>query len=300
MQLDWVSKRKEKIKNFERKRFQRFQKKASLIFNFHGLSLKLNSDSLKLIDELMDYLPPSWIRESDGDFIEINHISVAKEDEFLFWDDPDSTVIREDDSTYIHRDFVAKKEGPRLFTTTFQPEIGDGLHNFFRWLISPRLVSLKKAMLHCAAIKKKNGFVDLFLGPSGAGKTTITELAKLKGSERKVLSDDMNLISFNEEGLHCYAGGVGGLYKPEVELSQSFVIENMFWLCQGEQIEIKEMTEINKRKRLLASFANISWKENTSQKNQHILNLVENILAMASFKELVFPKDKILWKTLDP
>jgi len=66
--------------------------------------------------------------------------------------------------------------------------------NFLRVLVAYRLRALGGAVLHCAAVvsPQSQGAARLFLGRSGAGKSTISRLAQEHGAE--VLSDDLNAL----------------------------------------------------------------------------------------------------------
>ncbi len=63
--------------------------------------------------------------------------------------------------------------------------------NFLRILVAYRLVEIGGVVLHSAGVVK-NGAAFLFLGRSGAGKTTISRLSLARGGE--VLSDDLNAL----------------------------------------------------------------------------------------------------------
>lgn len=63
--------------------------------------------------------------------------------------------------------------------------------NLLRVLVAYRLLQMGGALLHSAAVADDSGAL-LFLGPSGAGKTTLTRLAL--GEGRSVLSDDLNAV----------------------------------------------------------------------------------------------------------
>jgi hypothetical protein len=63
--------------------------------------------------------------------------------------------------------------------------------NFLRVLVAYRLLELGGAVLHSAGLVK-DGAAFLFLGRSGAGKTTVARLGLARGAE--VLSDDLNAL----------------------------------------------------------------------------------------------------------
>jgi hypothetical protein len=63
--------------------------------------------------------------------------------------------------------------------------------NFLRVLVAYRLVELGGVVLHSAGVASGSG-AFLFLGPSGAGKTTLSRMSEDRG--RTVLSDDLNAL----------------------------------------------------------------------------------------------------------
>lgn len=64
--------------------------------------------------------------------------------------------------------------------------------NFFRVLTAYRLLESGGALVHAAGIVK-DGLAFLFLGRSGAGKTTLSRMAEERGGT--VLSDDLNALT---------------------------------------------------------------------------------------------------------
>lgn len=272
-------------------------------FKFHGIAILLHTSSQHLIDALSNYIPTSWKIEQNEDWLAakiIYHQPPPENSLSFFCEESSSDVFYHScDKNHlfaIQRDFVAKidKENDHYYCL-FEPNIDDGFHNFFRWMLSPLLLDRKKAMLHCAALinRKKEAF--LFLGPSGAGKTTITEL----GIPRPILSDDMNLIDFSKNKPFAYAGGVGGLYKPEVELDRSFPIKKMFWLNQETSNSIEDLTRLKQIQFMLASFANLPWQNFSYDSQELSFNCAEEIISALPLDLLNFKKEADIWKTID-
>ncbi|MEO1083145.1 MAG: hypothetical protein AAFY88_02780 [Acidobacteriota bacterium] len=94
-------------------------------------------------------------------------------------------------------DFMARVDWrPGLLGALWTPLDGgpffrSQVENFFRLLVAYRLLELGGVLFHSAGVVSgERSF--LFLGPSGAGKTTISKLSLATG--REVLSDDMNAL----------------------------------------------------------------------------------------------------------
>lgn len=80
------------------------------------------------------------------------------------------------------------------------PELQGVFENFLRVLVAYRLLERGGVLIHSAGVVE-SGAVHLFLGPSGAGKTTMGRLALAAG--REVLSDDMNAVAVNAVALNA-------------------------------------------------------------------------------------------------
>lgn len=93
-------------------------------------------------------------------------------------------------------DFLARIEREPLRGGLWTPEEGGGafqclLENYFRVFVAYRLLDLGGVLLHSSAAVS-GGKAHLFLGPSGAGKTTAARKSRDRGLE--VLSDDINAL----------------------------------------------------------------------------------------------------------
>ncbi|MCF8059996.1 MAG: phosphoenolpyruvate carboxykinase (ATP) [Bacteriovoracaceae bacterium] len=277
-----------------------FSKDQHCSFSFHSLPIKLYSNSSTFLDLVKNYIPKKWQSTSLRETNEIFHSPPSIKLKQIFDDEASSLVSEEFTEENINviaqRDFVAsnsKTDGS--VKTIFPPEIDDGFHNFFRWYLSPKLIPHKKAMLHCSAVLDRFGKANLFLGPSGAGKTTITSLSE----ERITLSDDMNLIAIEDNQLVVYPGGVGGLYKPQVPINQSFSIANIYWLKQSDQDKAENLSKITQQRFLIASLANLNWKSFKPSFQEQILDLVDHVLKLKEIQLLEFKKDVSIWHFLD-
>jgi hypothetical protein len=78
--------------------------------------------------------------------------------------------------------------------------------NFLRVLVAYRLLELGGAVLHSAGVLR-DGAAFLFLGRSGAGKTTAARLSLAQGAE--VLSDDLNALMIGDAEGDARDGAVG-------------------------------------------------------------------------------------------
>lgn len=279
-----------------------FKTDHHLSFLFHSFPIRFYSNDKTLLTKLNDYLPNSWKIDDESifDFYKIYHAPPPQEAQSYFCDESSSDVFYYTLKNYqfaIQRDFVAKmtKENKEIFCI-FESEIDDGLHNFFRWFLSPLLLNSKKAMLHCAALINQKEEAYVFLGPSGAGKTTITML----GAPRLVLSDDMNLVNFSsKKKLLISPGGVGGLYRPQVELDKSFSIKGLFWLNQAQDNSISSLSLMKQTQYMLASFANLPWVNFDLSSQEQAFTCAEEIVKLQPLQQLNFKKEAEVWNLID-
>ncbi|PCI08692.1 MAG: hypothetical protein COB73_06680, partial [Flavobacteriaceae bacterium] len=134
-------------------------------------------------------------------------------------------------------------------------EIGDGLYNGLRWLIPRLLIQNQEVILHSSCIVGKDGKAYFFLGPSGAGKSTITTFSK----NRKVLGDDMNVLSFKRDILQAKPAFLGGMDFPDLGDQDIYDVGGFYWLNQANHTEVTSIPNSKKLSYLLSSYANLYW-----------------------------------------
>lgn len=264
--------------------------------SFHGVHFKIFSDNKNFIKNLASYLPNSWLKkcESTLTIYHSSNLETSKD-----WDDEASSLLHTENThgqtTAIQRDFAAFfDEQTQTAYTYFEPIIGDGFYNFFRWFLSERLIHLNQCMLHSACILDHEQRAHVFLGPSGAGKTTMTELS----SPRTILGDDMNLLKVEKRRVLCSPGAVGGLYLPQVDLDQSFPLAGFYWLQQSNVNNISSLSPIKQYQYLYASLANISWPGISSSSLKQADYLIHSILERFEVKTLHFKKETSVWSII--
>jgi hypothetical protein len=165
--------------------------------------------------------------------------------------------------------------------------------NYFRVLVSYRLLALGGVLLHSAGIVSFHR-AHLFLGPSGAGKTTISRLGLATG--RTVLSDDMNALCPDDEGQARveklpFAGDLGRTPSPR----SSYPLASLNRLRQGEDA-VRPLARAEAVATLIscAPFVNgDSWR---------LDQLVENLKSLLSSfpaQELTFSMAGSFWSLLE-
>ena len=267
----------------------------SIQFSFHDISIHFKSDSQDLIDEIKNFIPMSWKKyDTNVSYIIChNSLPIALDQ----WDNEESSEIYTEKNVAIQRDFVASfNKESNTSHAIFLPKVCDGFFNYFRWFLSERLITNQKSILHCSALLDEQRKAHIFLGPSGAGKTTITELS----SPRTILGDDMNLVKINKsQEILCSPGAVGGLYWPQVDLDESFSIAGIYWITQSEsENKIATISKTKQFQYLYSSIANIAWESASEKFLSDSWNFTQEVLKNHEIKNLHFKKDASFWKLL--
>jgi hypothetical protein len=168
------------------------------------------------------------------------------------------------------------------------------LENLLRVVVAYDLFEQGGLLLHSAALADKS-VADVFFGPSGAGKTTISRLGLAAG--RQVLSDDMNALRVDGSNLFVekvpFAGDLG---QTPHSIEGKFAVRNLCRLQKGAAPALRRPTRAAAVAALLecAPFVN---------RNPHrYVELVEKLQAIEErlpVQVLTFAPDDSVWKFLD-
>jgi hypothetical protein len=264
---------------------------------YHGLNLKFFSTDTEFFKSLKQFLPSCWLQDITHEY-EIILIDPMKNGmSELAWSAESSQDCYHlnNNSAVVQRDFAAKIIGNKVILFC-RLEIGDGFFNFLRWFISERLMEKNKFVLHASCVLNKNGNAFIFLGHSGAGKTTLTSLS----GPRDILGDDMNIISFDGNELKVEAGAIGGQFMSSIGYSTKRKVEKIFWLKQSKENKSITVSPMSGAQRLLASFANLNWEALEDNKKNKILDFSHKVTQSIKIEELCFQKNKSIWDVIDP
>ncbi len=269
---------------------------------YHGVALKLYFESESVLLKMKSFLPVSWQNP------EKNFEATAIE---VFWLDPKkffSTNSWQEDNNpdceitfssqgelAIQRDFIGFFDRRGLALIVAHQEMDDGIFNALRWLLPRRMIQFKNVLLHSSCVVGHDGLAYFFLGPSGAGKTTVTELAE----GRLVLGDDMNVLNWNSENMQAEAGALGQRYSNAPMFSKQFPVGGFFWLQQSSRHFLSRENKSKSSMRILSSCANLFWKESASDLAQQVLAMVHKISLVHPVHELEFKLDGGFWKYVD-
>lgn len=269
----------------------------SISCNYHGINLNFKTKSPKFIQSLKKIIPESWICSPNSQIM----IYLMDPSEFGYtpesWCDEASQdcISYENNTIAIQRDFAAQVMGDNVFLIC-EDNISDGFYNFLRWYLSEKLMDIGKFVVHASCVLDKHNGAHLFLGHSGAGKTTITKLS----APRLVLGDDMNLVSLENNILYVEAGAIGGLFNSMIGYDKKNPVKAIYWLKQSKENIRVEQDSLIANQKFLASFANLHWETLPQQKIEQLMEFSLLATTHTTFYELQFQNSSAIWEYLDP
>ena len=269
---------------------------------YHGVAIKFYFESESLLTEMKSFLPLNW--QNSESFSEKTAMEVfwLKPERFFTsssWQDDinsDCEIITSAQAeSAIQRDFIGMLDVRGFAVVVANQQIDDGFFNAIRWLLPRRMLQFKSVLLHSSCIVGHNSLAYFFLGPSGAGKTTVTQMA----GDRMVLGDDMNVLNWGLDGLHAEAGALGQRYSNSSLFSRQFPVGGFFWLRQSPRNFLNPQNNSKSSIRLLSSCANLFWNQSSAELHQTVLSMIEKVVSIQSIPELEFNFDGGFWKYVD-
>ncbi|HXH76821.1 MAG TPA: hypothetical protein VNJ08_17765 [Bacteriovoracaceae bacterium] len=265
--------------------------------NYHGINLDIKTRSLRLVNSIKNLVPDGWLESTSSecrifvlDPLEFGHTPES-------WSDESSQdcLTFEENTIAIQRDFAARIFQDHVLLIC-EDKVGDGFYNFLRWYLSEKLMLLNKYVVHASCVLDKHNNAHLFLGHSGAGKTTITKLSH----PRSVLGDDMNLISIDNNTLQVEAGALGGQFNSMIGYDTKRTIVACYWLNQAKANEKKDLGPLSANIKLLASFANLHWPTLPEERINQLIGFASTAASVTKFYQLNFLNTQAIWEFLDP
>lgn len=280
---------------------QKLTQAITIAFSYHGIDLILKTNSQFLINCIYDFFPSTWLsHENKNPQYTIHHfdpIEFSIEQEYFENETSQDCQVDyiEGKEIAVQRDFVAIKNNKEV-KAIFNSYIDDGFFNFFRWLICRDLIFKDKAILHSSCIIGKNQKAYVFLGPSGAGKTTTC----INAENRKILGDDMNMIVFKDDKIFMQAGSIGGRFESQIPFDQLVEVQGFYWLNQSKELRVEQLTSSKSLQSLIASLANVFWSDQNVSFNQKSLEFCNKIVKRSTFYKLSLQKNPLFWDLIEP
>ncbi|MFA6236653.1 MAG: hypothetical protein WC635_04925 [Bacteriovorax sp.] len=269
----------------------------SITCNYHGINLQFKTLSLRFVESLADSIPKNWISGPTNEKI----IYLMTPQDFAINSQLWSEEISQDCFSFennnisVQRDFACQIRDNKALLIC-DDCVGDGLYNFLRWYISEQLINLNKYVVHASCVLDKEMNAHLFLGHSGAGKTTITRLC----GTRLVLGDDMNIISSVNNQLVVEAGAIGGQFNSMIGYDKKMPVKACYWLKQSQENRLSDLGPTEANQKLVASFANLHWPTLSNEKIEQLMNFSMEAASSVKFYDLHFLNSNSIWELLDP
>lgn len=182
-----------------------------------------------------------------------------------------------------------------LFTCELEGEDLLGVfENFFRIVAAYRMLQCDGVLLHSAAAVE-NGWTHLFLGHSGAGKTTASRLSLERGFE--VLSDDVNAVSFGQESAVLqveklpFAGELG----DRGGRSAGYPLAALYRLEKGAEHRLEPLSRARTLALLLACSPFVN---HDPFRQDRLIESLQRVIDAAPSYRLTFKKDPGFWPLL--
>jgi hypothetical protein len=165
-----------------------------------------------------------------------------------------------------------------------------GLENYLRVLTASFILEDGGFLLHGAGVVR-DGRAYIFFGPSGAGKTTVTELSP----DDQVLSDDLTLVVSTPRGYEAAGIPFGLAHHRVPETTASFPIDSFNMLVQAPQVRRETLPP----SQALAEIAGcLPFVMNESGQASAALASVAGALLEVPANRLEFRKDASFWRAV--
>jgi len=161
--------------------------------------------------------------------------------------------------------------------------------NVFRVIVGYALVQGGGALLHSAAVAE-NGSARIFVGVSGAGKSTVSRLALESG--RSVLSDDLNALWPGDGSAIVEQVPFTGELRGSRSTKGRFPVAGIFRLRQGRTAGLRPLTAAET---VALLFGCAPFINSDPFRRERLLANLEACTADVPAEELTFPRDGGFW-----
>jgi hypothetical protein len=186
----------------------------------------------------------------------------------------------------IHQAALRAFTGESQFVGANNPYTLDCL---LRILLTWMLLPHRGFLLHAATVIRE-GRAYLFMGKSGAGKSTVASLAP----EGSVLTDELSLVR-REDGIwRAYGTPFWGEFRAG-DLNTSAPIAGIFRLVHAEE---NRVTPLRPVEFLRAMIGNVLFFSRQPADSQRLLNIVSQTAQELPGFTLEFRKDRTFWEVL--
>lgn len=285
-----------KISEQAEEHFHQYNYPFNQTFTIHEIPCRFHCKNQQLLKDLAQYFPVSWQSQAQPTF-EVywntpQELLGHPSDKWGTLADPDCHFINLYDKEWvIQRDFMAYHPNIDSVFVVADDCIDDGFHNFLRYFLPRELFKKRKILFHSSCVLDEDTLqAYVFFGPSGAGKTTISQLCK----DGCVLGDDMNILTFEKRSTWVEPSVLGQQYYSPQYFDHKFQVAGAFWLTQADKLKAQRMN-VGKTSKLFSSFNGLFWETLSKNELQLTFVLMEELLKSMPLFELEFNKTKDVW-----
>lgn len=275
---------------------------CSFNYLFHNITIKLSSNSNQII-KLFDSLGARKVDTNDFEIqinvFDLDHLDIDQE---YFESEPSSNCVIEgcdDFKSIIQRDFVLSQKSQKFNAFLFASN-SDAFFNLLRFILPRRFLATDSLLLHSSSlVSSKNKKSVLFLGHSGAGKST-TALNGVESSDNFfTLGDDMNVVSRTEGEWTLRSAALGGIsfYPWGVE---KYPISAVYWLKQSNRNRVVPLSASTAFLKLIASAPNLFFDkyQNILPSEQTLFHQASSFVSDVPFFELELTNDDVFLENI--
>lgn len=259
----------------------------------YELKIRIHSGDLQFINFLRNFYPVSWISLFDAPELNFYFISYEKyfDESFFSDEDPDfKETIYGNKKKCIQRDFIGEALNNQDYFFITKLEISDGYFNCLRWVLPSLLIQKNTLVIHSSCFVDDRGYAYMFLGPSGAGKTTTVS----RFIKNIVLGDDMNIITLNDNGIYVQSGAIGGqIVYPK--FNEKFRMSKVFWLKKESHFSLIDISTEDAQLKILGSIANLFFGHESSEFLDEVMTLTLKFAEVMKMQELHLEKKDVIW-----
>ncbi len=190
----------------------------------------------------------------------------------------------------IHPQFAATMWTPHLEGEKFESAFA----NVFRVVVAYGVVADGGALLHSAAVAE-DGSAQLFVGVSGSGKSTISQLALDSG--RSVLSDDLNALWRRDECSYVEQVPFTGDLRGSLTTTGRFPLVGIHRLRQGRTPRLRPLTDAET---VALLFGCAPFVNSDPFRHDRLLTNLEACARDLPADELTFALDRDFWHLVSP
>jgi len=186
----------------------------------------------------------------------------------------------------------APESGASVWTWMTDGEHFDGVfENILRVVTAYRLSRRDALLLHSSAVDR-GGHSSVFVGRSGAGKTTLARMAMREGFG--VPSDDLNAVVLEPDGVKLHPVPFSGELRSPFS-SEPRSLDAIYLL---QQATIQRVTPVSSALAVTRLFSCCPFVNRDPHCAERVMGVVEELVRRCRPATLEFPRKQMLWDTV--